>query len=44
MAARVYERAREAGGREFGVSRFCDEYERLYAEAIAAAQPMPVRP
>jgi glycosyltransferase involved in cell wall biosynthesis len=38
------ERAREAGEREFGVSRFCDEYERLYAEAIAAAQPMPVRP
>jgi glycosyltransferase involved in cell wall biosynthesis len=38
------ERATEAGRREFGVDRFCDEYERLYVEAIAAAQPMPVRP
>lgn len=37
-------RAAEAGTREFGVERFCDEYERLYSEAIAAAQPTPARP
>jgi len=37
-------RATEAGRREFGVERFCIEYERLYSEAIAAAQPIPARP
>jgi D-inositol-3-phosphate glycosyltransferase len=34
-------RAREAGGREFGIDRFVDAYEQLYRESIA--QPMPVR-
>jgi D-inositol-3-phosphate glycosyltransferase len=41
---RLSERAREVGRREFGVNRFRDAYERVYGEAIAAAQPMPVRP
>jgi len=37
-------RAAEVGRREFGVQGFCDAYERMYAEAISAAQPTPVRP
>lgn len=37
-------RAREAGLREFGVNGFCAAYEQIYAEAISAAQPTPVRP
>ncbi|HWJ31698.1 MAG TPA: glycosyltransferase family 4 protein [Gaiellaceae bacterium] len=37
-------RAAEAGRREFGVDRFSAAYERLYRDAIAAAQPMPARP
>jgi glycosyltransferase involved in cell wall biosynthesis len=36
------ERARAAGEREFGVERFVEAYEEVYAEATA--QPTPVRP
>jgi D-inositol-3-phosphate glycosyltransferase len=37
-------RARAAGAREFGLERFVDAYEEVYAAAVQAAQPMPVAP
>jgi D-inositol-3-phosphate glycosyltransferase len=39
----VAARGREAGRREFSMSRFCAAYEELYA-SVSTAQPMPVRP
>jgi glycosyltransferase involved in cell wall biosynthesis len=36
--AELASRAREAGLREFGVERFADAYEQVYAEAIDAAR------
>ena len=37
-------RARAAGEREFGVPAFVSAYERAYEDAVATAQPTPVRP
>ena len=37
-------RARAAGVREFALERFVGAYEEVYADAVQAAQPMPVTP
>jgi D-inositol-3-phosphate glycosyltransferase len=41
---RLATKAREAGRREFGVDRFVEAYERIYAESVQTAKPTPVSP